>query len=201
MNDNMNDNMIKNFKMIQEKYTKNVNIINKNLNKKFFNPTFNKLNNKLIKISCYDDMYDTLYFKKQYFNYDIMKSINLEYPNSNNILKDICFLLTKINLNFVHDDKFKICKFAFKSNYFNPKDDNEIILYNSISKNTFQQTEFRKQLWHIEDVIKNYYSKIYDKSIEISFYDDEKFDMVWILVKINPNEKVNDEKFGFDKSY
>jgi hypothetical protein len=189
----MNDNMIKHFNTLQEKYSSNVDMINKNLKKKFFNPDFSKLNNKSIKISCYDDMYDTLYFNKQYFNHDIIKSINLEYPNSNNILKDICFLLTKINLKFIHDDKFKICKIKMEKNYFNPKDENEIILYNSIDKNTFQQTEFRKQLWHIEDVIKNYYSKIYDKDIEITFYDDDKYDMVWILVKINPKSEI----FGF----
>jgi len=129
-----------------------------------------------------------------------MSSINLEYPNSNNILKDISYLLTKINIKFLHDDKFKICKFISNFNYFNPKDEKEIILYNSIDKNTFQQTEFRKQLWHIEDVIKNYYSKIYNESIEITFYDDEKYDMIWIIVKINPNDQIDDEEFGFEKN-
>jgi hypothetical protein len=182
----MDDNMIKNFKILQEKYSSNVNIINKNIKTKYFNPDFSKLKKESIKISSYDDMYYQLYFKEKYFNHDIMNSINLEYPNSNNILKDICFLLTKINLKFLHDNKFKICKVVLKSNYFNPKDEKEIILYNSIDKNTFQQFEFRKQLWNIENVIKNYYSKIYDKDIEISFYDDEKYDMIWIIVKINP---------------
>ena len=187
--------MIINFKLLQEKYSSNVNIINKNLKTKFFNPDFSKFKKDSIKISSYDDMYDTMYFKQRYFNDNIIKTINLEYPNSNNILKDICFLLTKINIKFLHDDKFKICKFISNVNYFNPKDENEIILYNSIDKNTFQQTEFRKQLWHIEDVIKNFYSKIYNKSIEVSFYDDEKYDMVWIIVKINTN--TNNETYGF----
>jgi hypothetical protein len=199
----MNENMINNFKKIQEKYSSNINLINNNLKKKFFNPDFTKLskfNKESIKISSYDDMYEQLYFKQRYFNYDIMSSINLEYPNSNNILKDICFLLKKINIKFIHDDKFKICKFATESNFFNPKDEKEIILYNSIDKNTFQQTEFRKQLWHIEDVIKNYYSKIYNESIEITFYDDKKYDMIWIIVKINPNDQINDEVFGFEKN-
>ena len=167
----MNENMIKNFKQIQDKYSSEVNNINNNLKKKFFNPDVTKLskfNKESIKIYSYDDMYEQLYFKQKYFNHDIMNSINLEYPNSNNILKDICFLLKKINIKFLHDDKFKICKFVSNVNYFNPKDEKEIILYNSIDKNTFQQTEFRKQLWHIEDVIKNYYSKIYNKLIEIS---------------------------------
>lgn len=189
----MNENMINNFKKLQEKYSSNIDLINKNYKTKFFNPDFSKFKKKSIIISCYDDMYETLYFKQKYFNHDIMSSINLEYPNSNNILKDICFLLTKINIKFLHDDKFKICKLKMEKNYFNPKDENEIILYNSIDKNTFQQTEFRKQLWHIEDVIKNYYCKIYNKSIEVSFYDDEKYDMVWIIVKINPKS----ETFGF----
>ncbi len=198
----MNENMIKNFKKIQDKYSSEVNNINNNLKKKFFYPDFNKLskfNKDSIKISCYDDMFEQLYFKQKYFNYDIMNSINLEYPNSNNILKDICFLLTKINIKFLHDNKFKICKFTSESNYFNPKDENEIILYNSIDKNTFQQTEFRKQIWHIEDVIKNYYNKIYNKSIEITFYDDEKYDMVWIIVKINSCKQDNEE-YGFEKN-
>lgn len=189
----MNDNMIKNFKMLQQTYFLNVNKINKNLKKKFFNPDFTKLKKDSIKITCYDDMYDIMYFKQRYFNDNIIKTINIEYPNSNNILKDITFLLTKINLKFLHDDKFKICNSEKRKNYFNPKDENEIILYNSIDKNTFQQTEFRKQVWHIEDVIKNYYCKIYDKDIEITFYDDDKYDMVWILVKINPKG----EEFGF----
>lgn len=197
----MNENMIKNFKILQDQYTSDVNIINNNLKTKFFNPDFSKLgkfNKENIKISCYDDMYEQLYFKQKYFSYDIMNSINLEYPNSNNILKDVSFLLTKINIKFLHDNKFKMCKFVSESNYFNPKDENEVILYNSIDKNTFQQTEFRKQLWHIEDVIKNYYSKIYDKNIEITFYDDDKYDMVWIIVKINSSD--NNEVFGFEKN-
>lgn len=200
----MNENMIKNFKILQDKYLSEVNIINNNLKKKFFNPDFSKLSKlgtlskESIKISCYDDMYEQLYFKQKYFSYDIMNSINLEYQNSNNILKDVSFLLTKINIKFLHDNKFKMCKFISNVNYFNPKDENEVILYNSIDKNTFQQTEFRKQLWHIEDVIKNYYSKIYDKNIEITFYDDDKYDMVWIIVKINPSD--NNEVFGFEKN-
>jgi len=202
INENMNENMIQNFIKIQQKYLSDINIINKNLKKKFFNPDFSKFKKESIKISCYDDMYDKLYFKQKYFNDDFISSINLEYPNSNNILKDICFLLTKINIKFLHDDKFKIYKFKMEKNYFNPKDENEIILYNSIDKNTFQQTEFRKQLFHIEDVIKNYYSKIYNKLIEITFYDDEKYDMIWIIVKINDqtNDEINDEVFGFEKN-
>ena len=195
----MNENVLTSLKILQEKYSSDIDIINKNIKTKFFNPDFSKLNKESIKISSYDDMCDILYFKQKYFNNDIMKSINLEYPNSNNILKDICFLLTKINLKFLHDNQFKICKLISKSDYFNPKDENEIILYNSIDKNTFQQTEFRKQLWHIEDVIKNYYSKIYNKSIEITFYDDDKYDMIWIIIKINPIEQDNNEVFGFEK--
>ncbi len=198
MTESVNETMIKNFKKIQYKYSSEINNINSNFKKKFFNPDFSKFNRESIKISSYDDMYKELYFKHKYFNHNIMNSINLEYPNSNNLLKDISYLLTKINIKFLHDDKFKICKFARESYYFNPKDENEIILYNSIDKNTFQQTEFRKQLFHIEDVIKNYYSKIYNKSIEITFYDDEKYDMIWIIVKIN--DQTNDEVFGFEKN-
>ena len=194
---------LKILKNLQESYRQKVDTINMDLKKKFFiqlfnNHVSNNISNSMssIKITSYDDMYKELYFKHKYFN-DIflLNNISLEYQNSGNIVKDILYLLSKFDIKYVQDNKFKVCKFnkfnKFNNelNYFNPKSEDEIILYNSTDLNTFQQSEFRKQINNINMIINNYYSKIYTNNrIEMIFYEDTKYDMNWIIVSIN---KVN----------
>ena len=180
--------LIENLKNLQESYKQKVNFINMNLKKKYFLPILNN-NTNSIKITSYDDMYKEMYFKHKYFNDSILlNNISIEYPNSGNIVKDILYLLSKIDIKYVHDNKFKVCKFdkLNKLNYFNPKNENEIILYNSINLNTFQQSEFRNQINHINIILKNYYSKIYSNNLlEMTFYEDTKYDMSWIIISIS----------------
>ena len=184
--------LIENLKSLQESYKQKVDTINMNLKKKYFSPTL--LNNfkQSIKITSYDDMYKEMYFKHKYFNDSILlNNISIEYPNSGNIVKDILYLLSKIDIKYVHDNKFKVCKYYKLNelndlNYFNPKNENEIILYNSIDLNTFQQSEFRNQINHINITLKDYYSKIYiNNQIEMTFYEDSKYDMNWIIISIS----------------
>jgi hypothetical protein len=192
----MTENILNNLKKIQKKYENEFNIMKINNNKKFFVPIY-KINKNKVHIKSYDDMYLEMYFKSKYLDINIMNNINIDTINTGNIINDINFLMNKIDINFLHDNKFKICKYnTIKiNNYFNPKDTNEIILYNSIDKTTYQQSEFRKQIWKIENIIKTEYNNIYNKNINISFYDDEKYDMVWIIITINDNK--NDESYGF----
>ena len=124
-----------------------------------------------------------------------INNLNICNNFSNNIIRDINNILSGLNKlsksdnYYLHDDKFKIVKKEKKSNYFNPSNDNEILLYNSIDKTTYQQSEFRKQIWKIEEEIKekiNEYAKNNNEyTVNIDFYDDSKYEMVWILCKIN----------------
>ena len=182
--------IINNLNNQQEKYKNNINNINNSFKSKFFYNN-NIKNKENINIKSYDDMFYEMYFKQKYFDSNIINNINIEYPNSGNIIKDISYLLSKIDIYFLHDDKFKISKFNNKNNYFVPNNENEILLYNSIDKETYQQSEFRKKMWKIEDIINNYYSKIYiEYKINISYYDDDKNNMIWILINLTNNNKL-----------
>ena len=181
--------LIENLKNLQESYKQKVNFINMNLKKKYFSPILNN-NIHTIKITSYDDMYKEMYFKHKYFNDSLLlNNISIEYPNSGNIIKDILFLTSKFDIKYVHDNKFKVSKYnneLNKFNYFNSKNENDIILYNSIDSNTFQQSEFRNQINQINITLKDYYSKIYiNNQIEMTFYEDEKYDMNWIIISIS----------------
>jgi hypothetical protein len=199
----MNEDNLNTLVELQNKYKSQIININNSIKKKFFVPLYNQSKEK-IQIKSYDDMYLEMYFKSKYLDNNIINDINKKCIKTGNIVNDINFLMTKFDIKFLHDDKFKVSKFNTKkiNNYFNPKNENEIIMYNSIDKNTYQQSEFRKQLWKIEKSIKNEYSQLYNKNINISFYDDEKYDMIWIIITINDiidNHIIdNDNVFGFN---
>jgi len=181
----MTDKLINNLILLQESYKKKVHEIDINIKRKFFVPVYKEHEQKA-SIKAYDDMYYEMYFKSKYFDLNVMNNINIELQNSGNIINDIKLLMSRIDIKFLHDNKFKISKSLSDKdkNYFNIKDEKEVILYNSIDKNTYQQSEFRKQIFKIENILKNEYTKIYNKDITLSFYDDQKYDMVWIIISI-----------------
>lgn len=165
-------------------YKNKVKQIEMKLKSNYFIPT-PKINPSSIKINAYDDMFYEMYFKQKYFNKFSNEILNIDLKISGDIIKDLKHLLKRFDRLFLHDINFKISKFQDKFNYFSPADENEIYLYNSMNMETYQQTEFRKQLWNIEDLIHKKLLSFYKEyKINISFYEDEKFDMVWIIFKI-----------------
>lgn len=169
---------------LRKDYENKVKQIEINLKSKYFIPN-TKIDSDSIKIKAFDDMFYEMYFKKKYFNDIGKKNLNMEYNITGNIIKDINLLLDYFDKLFLHDTKFKISKFEDKFNYFHPNFENEIFLYNSMDMETYQQSEFRKQLWYVEDIISKkilHFYKNYD--ININFFEDDKYDMVWIILKI-----------------
>ena len=169
---------------LKKNYENKVKQIELNLKRNYFIPII-KYDTPVIKLNAYDDMFYEMYFKKKYINVIDKKNLNIEYNISGNIIKDLSILLEYFYKLFLHDTKFKISKFEDKFNYFSPNFENEILLYNSLDKETYQQSEFRKQLWFVEDTISKKILTFYKNyDININFFNDDKFDMVWIIFKI-----------------
>ena len=169
---------------LSEEYKNKVKQIEMKLKSNYFMP-ISKINPSSIKINAYDDMFYEMYFKKKYFNNLSNEILNIDLKISGDIIKDLKHLLKRFDRLFLHDINFKISKFQDKFNYFSPSDENEIYLYNSMDMETYQQTEFRKQLWNIEDIIQKKILTFYKEySININFYEDDKYDMVWMIFKI-----------------
>jgi len=167
-------------------YSRNTDKIKNVLKKKYFFPA-KQYAIEAVKIKCFDDMFPEMYFRKKYFNSFTNSQLNFDYCTTGNITKDIKLLLTKIDVLFLHDTQFKISKSP--TDYFFTGNKDEILLYNSMDKETYQQSEFRKQLWNIEEILhtQEKYCNKYD--ISISFYEDDRYDMVWIMCTIKP--KIN----------
>jgi hypothetical protein len=182
---------------LQKYYENNVKNIELNLKKKNFNQynsnqyNFNQNNinlNNTIKINAYDDMFYEMYLKKKYINNFDKKMLNIEYKITGNIIKDISLLLTYFNNSYLHSEYFKISRYGDK-NYFTPNSLDEIFLYNSIDNITYKQSDFRHQLWYIENIINNkILSKYTNYTITNDFYEDEKFDFIWIIYKLKKND-------------
>ncbi len=188
------------FEVLQETYKQRVNKIKTNVAKKFFvYPKNIKSNLSSVKITSYDDMFMEMYFKPKYFNKDIYSKINIQYPNSGNMIKDVTYILSKIDVNFLHDNKFKVVLDNKTTHYFTPKD-GEIIMYNSFNKSTFKQKDFTSQVKEVADILDDHYTSIYKKTFEITFYeeDGDKYDLMWIILKINNYESLKAEDFGFN---
>ncbi len=169
---------------LKKDYESKVKQIKIKLKSKYFIPDM-KIDSSSIKIMAYDDMFYEMYFKKKYFNNFGKNNLNIEYNISGNIIKDLNLLLDHFDKLFLHDTKFKISKFEDKFNYFSPNFENEIFLYNSLDNETYQQSEFRKQLWFVEDIISKKILPFYKNyDININFFDDDNYDMVWMIFKI-----------------
>jgi hypothetical protein len=168
---------------IRETYKNKIDNISLQLKKNYFKYVDTTKPEK-IKLKSYDDMFIEMYYKKKYTNFD-MCNLNIDFDISGDIIKDIKILLKKIDKLFLHDSDFKISKYTDKNNYFTPSNENEIYLYNSIDIETYTQTEFRKQLYKLEEHLKNLkykYTNITD--IIYQFYEDDKYDMCWFIIKI-----------------
>lgn len=169
------------FDNIINKYKQNIDKINLDMKKKYFKiDNINNSKNK-IKITSYDDMYDVLYVKNKYFDTTLYKKINQEIIKSTNIINDIKKLLKLIfDDNYFDDTEFKSVTEHNDLNYLNPKVGDNII-YNSLKKNVFQQSDFRKDLYRLENEIKNLN---FDKNIKINFFEDDEYKLVWMIIEI-----------------
>lgn len=172
-------------KEMQTEYKNKITNISNILKKNFFYPIHNNTNDA-IKILSYDDMFYEMYFKKRYINEHNKNILNIENVFSGNIIKDLQHLLNKFDIKYFHDNKFKVSKYnSNMQNYFKCDTINNIMLYNSMDQISYQQSEFRKQLWSIENAMKTKYCDYYKNyNMSIEFYEDEKYDMIWIIVKI-----------------
>ncbi len=170
---------------LREKYKSNIKEISDNLKGRYFTPMV-KPNENLIKITSFDDMFYEMYFKRKYVSNISKNQLNFDHKLTGNIISDLRYLLKSFDRLFLHDIDFKVSKYVpGEFNYFTPNSDNEILLYNSIDMETYQQSEFRKQLWNIEDIIQRRYMNFYKNyDITINFYEDDKYDMVWIILKL-----------------
>lgn len=167
------------FDDIINSYKNNVNKINLDMKKKYFKTNCNDTDK--INITSYDDMYDVLYVRNRYFDKTIYKQINRELIKSTNIINDIKKLLKLIfNDNYFDDTEFKSVTEHNELNYLNPKQGDKII-YNSLRKNIFQQSDFRKDLYRLENEIKN---MNFDNNVKINFFEDEEYKLVWMIIEI-----------------
>jgi hypothetical protein len=169
---------IEDFKKLQESYRENIDDLNNYLSKKFF---FYKIKPLDINIKSYDDMYDILYLKNK-FNYLDLNNMNKQIQYSDNIEFDIYNLLKTINYTYFDDMNFKkITKFN-KLNRFNPKE-KEILFYNCLKRDIFNQNKFKSDIFLFEDKLKDF-NKYYNKICEITFYEDEDLKMIWFIITI-----------------
>ena len=166
-------------KELCEKYKKNVEDINLNMKKKYFNYIPNIKN--MGKISCIDDMYDILYKNKLYYNLS-----NYDLYIYSNIHQDIIKLCKMIfGIKYFDDNDFKYVSEHSEFNYLNPKE-GERIIYNSLRKTIFQQSEFRKDVYIFEDKLKKIIEHYEIYNIRINFYEDEEYEpLVWMIIEIS----------------
>lgn len=177
---------INNFTEIINKYQKNVAQIDLDMKKKYFK--LSPYSDNKLNITSYDDMYDILYIKNKYLNKDVYKHINKEVSVSNNIINDLIKLLKNIfDINYFDDNEFKYVTKQNDLDYLNPKI-GEYIIYNSLKKNTFQQSDFRKNLYAFEEKIKEYLLIKFNYNIKVNFFEDEEYKLVWMIVEISKNK-------------
>jgi len=169
---------IEDFKILQESYEKNIKDLNQYLSKKFF---YHKSTPTNIDIKSYDDMYDILYLKNK-LNYLDINNMNKQIKYTDNIQYDVLNLIKTINYNYFDDINFKQIKKFDKLNRFNPKE-NEILYYNCLKRDVFNQNKFKSDIFLFEDKLKNL-NKYYNKECEITFYEDEDVKMIWFIITI-----------------
>jgi hypothetical protein len=178
---NIND-VINDINLKINEYKQKVSELELNTKKKYFN--MGVLNKDKLIIKSYDDMYDVMYVKNRYYDNDIYRKLNQEYIKTGNVINDLKKIIKLTFDNKYFDDtEFKA---VIKNNdlndlnYLNPKQ-NEKILFNSLKKNVFQQSDFRKDLYKLEEIIKN---MNFNESIKINFFEDEEYKLVWIIIEI-----------------
>jgi len=188
--------IINKYKKIDDEYKNNVNQINTHIKQFNFNFTCSNNCDNKIKITSFDDMFDILYVKNKYLNNNIktnlyssiLTSINHEYINSGDIIKDIQSIINNYsNLNnLLHDRKWIISRHNPEKNikhYFDAEK-NQTLIYNSAEKSSLNYKEFKQFVIKINNELQEL-SKIYKNYItKVDLFEDEKYDMIWIIIDI-----------------
>jgi hypothetical protein len=165
---------------LSKQYENAVNNINLNIKKKNFKHTDHNDNNKPIQINSLDDMSDIMYNKKKMLNY---MGYNKNIVFSDNYLTDIQNLLKTLKYEYFDDSIFKKVNKYNDLNRFNPKIDNEILFYNCLKRDIFNQTVFRNDIFLFEDKLKEF-NKIHNKNTNITFYEDDDLKIIWFIISV-----------------
>ena len=179
-----------NFNQIRNQYKSNVEQISLHLKKKYFNHNDtkknNKSNNKTNNMSSLDDTFDVFFKNKCNYN---LSNFDLNIRYSNNIFSDIIKILKiTFGINYFDDNAFKCVKNSHEFNYLNPKEGEQII-YNSLRKSVFQQSDFRKDLYIFEEKVKDYIlQQNKNNNVKINFFEDEEYSLVWMIIEISENK-------------
>jgi hypothetical protein len=188
--------IINKYKIIDDGYKNNVNQINTNIKKSYFNFTYTNNTENKIRITSFDDMFDILYVKHKYLNNNIitnlyssmLSSLNHQYIHSGNIVKDILSIINKYsNLNnLLHDRKWIISNYnsnKSKKHYFDAEE-NQTLIYNSSEKSSLNYKEFKQFIikinYELQELNKSYENYV----LKVDLFEDEKYDMIWIIIDI-----------------
>ena len=190
--------MINKYKDLDNGFKINVEQIMKEYKTKLFTFNLNNYkNNTDLNIKSFDDMYDILYLKNKYYNKDLTQKINsniltsLNYTEnkSGDIIKDIFNFVNRYrNLNnLLHDDSWiKSTYNDNKNNYFEA-DKNQTLIYNSTDKSSINYKEFKEFIYTLNSYLQML-GKFYNFDTKIDLYEDEKYDMIWIIMSIKKCE-------------
>ena len=188
--------IINKYKIIDDGYKNNINKINMNIKKSYFNFTHTNNTENKIRITSFDDMFDILYVKHKYLNNNIitnlyssmLTSLNHQYINSGNIVKDILSIINKYtNLNnLLHDRKWIISNYnpnKSKKHYFDAEE-NQTLIYNSSEKSSLNYKEFKQFIIKINNELQEFNKSYENHVIKVDLFEDEKYDMIWIIIDI-----------------
>lgn len=184
-------NIIKNF---NDKYKEHNKTMNLELKKKYFNnfSSFDRITS-LDKITSLDDTFDILYLKLKYINKNInnkiqtnlLSSLNYDEELSGNILTDINNYLKRFNTlsNILHDDKWIESNYLDNQNNYFDAEENQILLYNSTDKISLNSKDFKEFVFNLNLKLLEF-NKIYKVESKVDIYEDNKYDILWIIINI-----------------
>lgn len=190
--------IINKYKELDNSYKMNVEHIIREYKTKLF--TFNinnyKNNNIDLNIKSFDDMFDILYLKNKYYNNNLLQKINsniltsLNYneKHSGNIIKDIFNFINRYrNLNnLLHDDSWVKSTYNDNQNNYFEADENQTLIYNSTDKTSINYKEFKEFIYTLNSYLLTF-GKFYEFDTKIDLYEDEKYDMIWIIISVKKN--------------
>ena len=111
----------------------------------------------------------------------IKKFCNNIIDFTNNINKDVSQLLKTLNSDYFDDTIFKkVTKYNI-FNRFNPKTEGEILFYNCLRRDIFNQTVFHNHIFLFESKLKDL-NKYYNKNCTITFYEDDDLKIIWFIM-------------------
>jgi hypothetical protein len=176
----------------------NVEQIMKEYKTKLFTFNLNNYkNNTDLNIKSFDDMYDILYLKNKYYNKDLTQKINsniltsLNYTEnkSGNIIKDIFNFVNRYrNLNnLLHDNSWIKSTYNDNQNNYFEADINQTLIYNSTDKSSINYKEFKEFIYTLNSHLLTL-GKFYNFDTKIDLFEDEKYDMIWIIMSVKKCE-------------